>query len=103
MNVNDLRYQFKLSFFFSSSKMCSKDELLDDLQDELIPKTEPIDVDSIKKEKIEEKLFVAPGILESLEVEKDSVKEEIFVNEEVGPYTATSGEEDDKPCSSSNV
>ena len=69
--------------------MGSKNELLDDLQDELIPKIEPIDVDSIKKEI--GGIFVAPGILESVEVDKDSIKEEIFANEE------------NEPCSSSNV
>ena len=71
--------------------MGSKNELLDDLQDELVPKKEPIDVESIKKEEIEEEYFVVPGILETFEVDKNSGKEELFVNEE------------DKPCSSSYV
>ena len=84
--------------------MGSKNELLDDLQDELIPKTEPIDVDSIKKEEIEEEFFVAPGILEPLEVDKYSVKEETFVNEGIEPYPETLGvEEEDESCSLSNV
>ena len=85
--------------------MGSKNELLDDLQDELIPKTEPIDVDSIKKEEIEEEFFVAPGILESLEVDKDSVKKETFVNEGIEPCPESLGteEHEEGPCSISNV
>ena len=85
--------------------MGSKNELLDDLQDELIPKTEPIDVDSIKKEEIEEEFFVAPGILESFKVDKDLVKDEIFVNVGIEPYPESSGvkDEEGEPCSSLNV
>ena len=55
--------------------MCSKGELLDD---QLIPKSEPIDVDFIKTEEFEEDFVVQ----ETIEVEKDSVKEEILENEE---------------------
>ena len=103
MNINDLRYQFKLCFF-RSSKMCSEDELLDDLHDELIPKTEPFDVDFIKTEEFEEDSFVAPGILESFEVDKDSVKEEAFVNEGIEPCLESSVvEEEEEASSSSNV
>ena len=54
--------------------MCSKGELLDD---QLIPKSEPIDVDFIKTEEFEEDFVVQ----ETIEVEKDSVKEEILENE----------------------
>ena len=71
--------------------MDSKNEMLDNYlfskEDQLIPKMEPINENFIKKEKIEEeKCFVVAGIVESLKVDKDSVKEE----------------EIDK-CSSSNV
>ena len=49
------------------SKMDLKNELLDDYsfpeEDRLIPKTEPIDVDCIKKEIEEEEFFVNPGIV----------------------------------------
>ena len=85
--------------------MGSKNELLDDLQDELNPKTEPIDVDSIKKEEIEDEFFVAPGILDSLEVDIDSVKKETFVNEGIEPCPQSPGavDEEEQPCSSSNV
>ena len=85
--------------------MGSKNEMLDDLQEELIPKTEPIDVDSIKKEDIEEEFFVAPGILEPLEVDRDPVKEEIFLNEGIEPTLESLGVEKEElePCSSSNV
>ena len=86
--------------------MGSKNEMLDDLQEELIPKTEPIDVASIKKEEIEEEFFVAPGILKPLEVNKDPVKEERFLNEGIEPSLESLGrdkEEEVEPCSSSNV
>ena len=45
---------------------------------QLIPKIEPIDVDFIKKEEIEDTIFVDEGIVESLNVNKDSIKEEIL-------------------------
>ena len=104
INVYNLGYQIEW-YFFRSSNMGSKNELLDDLQDELIPKIEPIDVDSIKKEKIDEELFVAPGILEPLEVYKYSVKEETIVNEGIEPCLGSLGAEDEEeePYSSSNV
>ena len=53
-----------------------KNELLDD-------DPFPIDVDFIKKEEIEEEYFVVPGIVDSLEINKDSVKEEVFENEQI--------------------
>ena len=62
--------------------MCSRDELLDDLQDQLIPKREPIDIDFIKTEEFEEECFVVPEKDEPYKVKKDSVKEEILPNEE---------------------
>ena len=77
--------------------MDSKNKLLDDYsfpkEDKLDLKLEPIDVDLIKKEKNdeEEECFVVPGIVESLKVEKDLIKEEIFEKNKI----------DD--CSSSNV
>ena len=45
---------------------------------QLIPKIEPIDVEFIKKEEIEDTIFVEEGIVESLNVNKDSIKEEIL-------------------------
>ena len=84
--------------------MGSKKELVYGLQDELLPKAEPIDLDSIKKEEIEEEFFVAPGILEPLEVDKYSVKEEKFLNEGIEPYPESLGvEKEEESCSSSNV
>ena len=58
--------------------MCSKNELLDDLQDQLIPKSEPIDKDFIKTEEFEEGGYV---VQKTVEVDKDSVKVEILENE----------------------
>ena len=71
--------------------MDSKNEMLDNYLfskgDQLIPKMELINEDLIKKERIEEeKCFVVAGIVESLKVDKDSVKKEEIDN-----------------CSSSNV
>ena len=85
--------------------MGSKNELLDDLPDAFIPKTEPNDVDSIKKEEIEEEFFVSPGIIEPLEDDKDSVKEEISLNEGLEPCPESPGIEieEEEPCSSSDV
>ena len=61
--------------------MDSKTELLDNYsflkEDQLIPKTEPIDVDFIKKEEIDDECYVEPGVTVSLKVDKVSVKEEI--------------------------
>ena len=84
--------------------MDSKNELLDGLQDGLIPKTEPIAVDSIKKE-INEDFFVATGILESFKVDKDLIKDEIFLNVGIKPCLESTGVKDEKeqPCSSSIV
>ena len=45
---------------------------------QLIPKIEPIDVDFIKKEEIEDTIFVDEGIVESSNVNQDSIKEEIL-------------------------
>ena len=66
--------------------MDSKNEMLDNYLfskgDQLIPKMEPINENFIKKEKIEEeKCFVVAGIVESLKVDKDSVKEEEIDND----------------------
>ena len=69
--------------------MCSKNELLDDLQDQLIPKTEPIDIDFIKTEEFEEKWFVDPVEDESYKVEKCSVKEEILPNEGIEKFSSS--------------
>ena len=52
-------------------------------EEKLIVKTEPTDIDFIKKEEIEEEYFVVPGIVDSLEINKASVKEEVFQNEQI--------------------
>ena len=68
--------------------MDSKTELLDNYsflkEDQLIPKTEPIDVDFIKKEEIDDECYVEPGVTVSLKVDKVSVKEEINRIEGIG-------------------
>ena len=84
--------------------MGSRNDQLDDQQVELIPKTESIDVDSIKREENGEDFFVATGIVDSLEVVKDSVKEEKFLTEGIESSLESPGiEEEEEPCSSSNV
>ena len=74
--------------------MNSKNELLDNYsfpeEDQLIPKTEPIDIDLIKKEE-EEEFFVVPGLFEPLKVGNVSVKKELCENEKI------------ENCSSTNV
>ena len=52
-------------------------------EDEIIPKIKPVDNDFIKKEEIEEEYFVVSGIVDSLEINKASVKEEVFQNEQI--------------------
>ena len=49
-------------------------------EDQLIPKIEPIDIDFIKEEKIEEECFIEPGVTVSLKDNKISVKEELCKN-----------------------
>ena len=75
--------------------MNSTNELLDNYifpeEDQLIPKMEPIDIEFIKQEEIEEECHVEPGVVVSLKVDKVSVKEELCKNEETNN------------CSSSNV
>ena len=60
--------------------MNSKNELLDNYsipnEDQFIPKMEPIDIDFIKKEEIDEECYVEPGVTVSLKVNKISVKNE---------------------------
>ena len=60
--------------------MNSKNESLDNYsipnEDQLIPKMEPIDIDFIKKEEIDEECYVEPGVTVSLKVNKVSVKNE---------------------------
>ena len=66
--------------------MDSKNDRLPN-DDPLLAKYEPIDVDFIKEEKVEdEEYFIVPGIVESasLEVDEHSVKEEVFVKGEIG-------------------
>ena len=62
--------------------MDSKKELADSLQlpeeGQLIPKVEPIDVDFIKREDIEDNIFGDQGYIESSKVNKHSIKEEIL-------------------------
>ena len=74
--------------------MDSKNNLLDNCsspkEEQLIPKVEPIDVDYIKKEKNEDEgLFVVPGIIEAIKVDKDSIKEEVFENEEIENHSSS--------------
>ena len=67
--------------------MDSMNELLNDSsfpkEDQLIPKTEPIDVDSIKQKEIADECYVEPRVSGSLKVDKVSVKEKLFENEEI--------------------
>ena len=67
--------------------MDSMNELLNDSsfpkEDQLIPKTEPIDVDSIKQAEIADECYVEPRVSGSLKVDKVSVKEKLFENEEI--------------------
>ena len=59
-----------------------ENELLDDLPDKLVPKTEPIGVDLIKKEEIyKEECFVVQGLVGSSKFDEISVKEEIVEHE----------------------
>ena len=70
-------------------KMCSKNELLDNYgqpKDQLIPKSEPIDMDFIKTEEFEEEGFV---VQETVEVDEDSFKEEILEKEENEKFSAS--------------
>ena len=60
-------------------------------KDQIIPKIEPIDEYFIKEEEIEDECYVEPGVSVSLTVDKVSVKEKLFENEEIDN------------CSSSNV
>ena len=66
--------------------MNSKNESFDNYsihnEDQLIPKMEPIDIDFIKKEEIDEECYVEPGVTVSLKVNKVSVKNELCKNEE---------------------
>ena len=65
--------------------MDSKNELVEfetPKKDQLIPKIEPIEVDFIKKEKIEEEEYFSVPV-ESFEVDKDSVKKEEFDIDEI--------------------
>ena len=55
----------------------------------IIPKIEPIDVNFIKKEEIEEECSVEPGVTVSLKVDKVLVKEELCENEETGKYSSS--------------
>ena len=48
----------------------------------MISKIEPIDVDFIKKEEIEEDCHVEPGVMVSFKVNKISVNEQLCKNEE---------------------
>ena len=83
-------------YFSDCGKMDYRNELLENYsfskEDQLIPKIEPIDVNLIKKEKIEEEeFFVVPGIVESSKVDINSVKKEVFGKDKIDN------------CSSSNV
>ena len=71
--------------------MDSKNELvgLKNLKkDQFTPKIGPIEVDFIKNEKIdEEECFSFTGIVESFEVDKNSVKKELFDNDEIKNFS----------------
>ena len=62
--------------------MDSRNELADSSQlskeCELIPKAEPMDVGFIKKEEIEDHIFVDQGIVESSNFNEGLIKEEIL-------------------------
>ena len=62
--------------------MDSKKELAESLQipeeGQLIPKVEPLDVDFIKREDIEDNIFGEQGYIESSKVHKHTIKEEIL-------------------------
>ena len=60
-------------------------------KDKKIAKIEPIDVDFIKKEEIEEDCHVEPGVMVSFKIDKVSVNEQLCKNKE------------NKNCSSSKV
>ena len=66
--------------------MDSNNEMLDNYpfpkEDKKIAKIEPIDVDFIKKEEIEEDCHVEPGVMVSFKVNKISVNEQLCKNEE---------------------
>ena len=56
---------------------------------QFIPKIEPIDVNFIKKEEIDEECYVEPGVNVSIKVDKVLVKEELCENEETGKYSSS--------------
>ena len=62
--------------------MDSINELADSCQlpeeGQLTPKVEPLDVDFIKREDIEDNIFGKQGYIESSKVNKHSIKEEIL-------------------------
>ena len=70
--------------------MCSKKDLVDDYhlpeEDQLIPKTEPIEEDFIKTEEFEEEGFV---VQETVEFDKESIKREIIESEENEKFSAS--------------
>ena len=70
--------------------MCSKNDLLDGYhlpeEDQLIPKTEPIEEDFIKTDEFEEEGFV---VQETVEFDKESIKREIIENEENEKFSAS--------------
>ena len=70
--------------------MDSRNDYLFPKENLLISKVEPIDIDFIKKEKIEEgeECFVVQGIVEPLEIDKVSVKKELCENEEIENYSS---------------
>ena len=71
--------------------MASKNELVEYQnfkKDLLTPKIEPIEVDFIKKEKIEEEEYFSVPV-ESFEVDKDSVKKEEFENDEIKNFSSS--------------
>ena len=75
--------------FFRSSTMVSRNELLDNYplsnEDQLLPKTEPIDIDFTK----EEECNVESGQIVSFKIDKVSVKEELCERDEIHNHSSS--------------
>ena len=74
--------------FFRSSTMVSRNELLDNYplsnEDQLLPKTEPIDIDFTKEE-----CNVESGQIVSFKIDKVSVKEELCERDEIHNHSSS--------------
>ena len=86
-------------FLYRSSKMNSKNELLNDKpfpeNHQIIPKIEPIDIDFIKEEEFEfeeeedEESFVVSELVEPIKIEEVSMKNELCENEKFENSSST--------------